>query len=297
MDYMQFREQYERQHPASVPRLEAEINEYPGWTRWAVLAAFICAALVSGVHTVPTVWKSIEVGPIITSDIRNAVSLASLLAIELAILLSAYLMAKGVKLAYAVMVVASSVAIMANLYSVVTAFKKLANGPEATIVGTSATDEGSLVVAVVLGIGAPLIALFTGKMFVDIHRADRVQEARARKLFREASIAWDKEIERAWKKHNPSNSSRVQSSNGQSNGQMTLPTASSLGHTKVPDATERARAHFTEHPEDLNRKPRDLVNDIGVSKSTINNVQRELRGRLTSNGHHDSNGLEESESE
>lgn len=188
MEYNEFRQQYEDQHPASVPRMEVEMNEYPPWVRPAVLLTFVCAALVSGVHTVPTVWKSIEVGTIITEVIRNVISVASLVAVEMAILLSAYLMAKGVRLAYFVTFIASSVAVMANLYSVVTAFN-------------TSDDKGALAVAVVLGIGAPLIALFTGKMFVDIHRADRIQDARAHKLFREASVAWDKEVGAAFKKY------------------------------------------------------------------------------------------------
>jgi len=189
MEYHEFRQQYEQQHPASVPRMETEMNEYPAWVRYAVLLTFVCAALVSGVHTVPTVWKSIEVGTIITEGIRNIISLASLVAVELAILLSAYLMAKGVKLAYFVTFIASAVAIMANLYSVVTAFS------------ADNAESGALIVAIVLGIGAPLIALFTGKMFVDIHRADRIQDARSRKAFRDASIKWDKEVGSAFKKY------------------------------------------------------------------------------------------------
>lgn len=186
MNYNEFRLEYENQHPASVPRMEVEMHEYQAWTWWAVLATFICAAMVSGVHTVPTVWKSIELSEVVTPVMRNIVSFASLLAIELAILLSAYLMAKGVKLAYGVMAMAATIAIGANLYSVIAALN--AGG-----------DIGALLVAIFLGIGMPFIALFTGKMFVDIHRADRVQDARAKKAFTEASVIWDKEIERSWK--------------------------------------------------------------------------------------------------
>lgn len=276
MEYYEFRQQYEQQHPASVPQMESEMNEYPGWVRPAVLTTFICAALVSGVHTVPTVWKSIEVGEIILPAVRNIISVASLVAVELAILLSAYLMARGVKLAYFVTFIASAVAVMANLYSVVTAFN-------------TSDDKGALAVAVVLGIGAPLIALFTGKMFVDIHRADRKQDAQTRHAFREASVAWDKEIEKAYKAFLKSNSvSNVQLSNvsnGQSIGQ---PAASTLGHTKVQDASRIVEEYLSTHPEAMDYSPRTLGDLLGVGKSTVNNVQRRLREKVTMNGHYES---------
>lgn len=276
LTYQEFRKEFEEQRPSSVPVYEVEMNEYQSWARWAVLLTFVCAAMVSGVHTVPTVWKGIEVNEIITSDVRNIVSVASLFAIELAILLSAYLMAKGVKLAYAVMGVASTVAVMANLYSVISA---LADGG----------DPGALIVAIVMGIGAPLIALFSGKMFVDIHRADRVQDARARKIYKEACIAWDKEVEKAWKASQRSPmSNRVSTeplsnvSNGLSIGQ---PMASTIGHTKVPDASRMVHDYLTDNPDALSMSPRVLAGLLGVGKSTVNNVQREMREKVLSNGH------------
>lgn len=278
-DYLEFRKQYELQHPASIPVLEEEISEYPKWTRFAVLTAFVAAALVSGVHTVPTVWKSIEVGELITPAVRNMVSLSSLVAIELAILLSAYLMAKGVRLAYGVMAIASAVAIMANLYSVITAFQR-------------GNDDGSLVVAVVLGIGAPLIALFMGKMFVDIHRSDRIQHSRAQKIYREACKAFDKEINNAWKSYQkttkPSMSNRPDVSNGQNYGQNVTPSASILGHIKRPDASEIVLRYLQENPQELDTNARELAARLNVGKSTVNNVQRQLKGMTEpTNGHHE----------
>lgn len=271
--YQEFRKQYEEQHPASIPVYETEMHEYQAWARWAVLLTFICAAMVSGVHTVPTVWKSIELSPIITADIRNVVSIASLFAIELAILLSAYLMAKGVKLAYVVMGIASSVAVMANLYSVIAAL-------------TAGGDAGALVVAIALGIGAPLIALFSGKMFVDIHRADRVQDSRARKTYKEDCIRWDKEVEKAYKvsmKLSSVHPSKV--SNGHVQWTDEQPAASNLGHTKVPDASRVVQQYLAENPHAISMSPRLLAGMLGVGKSTVNNVQREMREKVSTNGH------------
>lgn len=257
MDYSEFRAQYEQQHPASIPALEYEVNEYAWWVRWLVLAAFICTALVSGVHTVPTVWKGIEVGELITPAIRNVVSLASLAAVELGILLSAYLMAKGVRLAYIVMAIASLIAVAANLYSVVNAFN--AGG-----------DPGALFVAAVLGIGAPLIALFTGKMFVDIHRADRIQDARARRAYREALVAWDARVEKAWKSY--LRGVRTPSEQVSDN----RPTSDSQGQA------ERVRLYLTDNPDAVRLSVRDLSELLNVGRDTAHRVKREF----SENGNH-----------
>lgn len=284
MDYGEFRKQYEEQHPASVPRLEFELNEYPAWAKWATAAAFIAVSTVSAVHTVPTVWSTIEVGEIITPFVRNMASIASLVGVELTILLSAFLMAKGQIIAYIVMVIASIVAIMANLYS---SYKNLSDGG----------DEWAIAVSIVFGVGIPLIALFTGKMAMDIQRANRVQDGKARKMFKEASIAFDKEVERAWKaelKANPSRVSSVQLSNELSNGQSNAsPAASLVGHTKVPDASRVVREYLSENPAALNLSPRQLAELLGVGKSTVNNVQREMREVVASNGHMNGNGTHE----
>lgn len=48
-------------------------------------------------------------------------------------------------------------------------------------------------------------------------------------------------------------------------------------HTKVQNASELARAYFNAHPEALDMPARELVDVIGVGKSTINNVQQSMR--------------------
>lgn len=55
--------------------------------------------------------------------------------------------------------------------------------------------------------------------------------------------------------------------------------ASSIGHTKVVDASVRVQQHLDAHPEDLSLSPRELARKIGVGKSTANNVQRQHRAQ------------------
>jgi hypothetical protein len=267
-DYILFREQYELQHPASIPQLEYDVHEYQAWVRIAVLITFICAAAVSGIHTVPTVWQSIEVNEIVTETMRTIVSYASLAAIELAILLSAYLMAKGVKLAYFVMAIASTVAVLANLYSVMRAFN--AGG-----------EIGAMIVAIALGIGAPTIALFSGKMFVDIHRADRIQDARAKKVFKETSVQWDKEIEKAWKAYqkNGVGKRRVVTQNVVSHGKSV---EISTGNYQR-NATEIVHDYLQKNPDAFQRSNRDLASELGVSHPIVGKVKN---GLSNGNNHH-----------
>lgn len=260
MDYLEFRAAYELQHPASVPKMEIEMHEYPAWVRWAVLLTFIAAALVSGVHTVPTVWKGITPGEIITADVRNWAALASLVMVEFAILLSAYLMAKGQVLAYIVVTIASVVAVGANLYSVVNAF-------------ATNNEGGVILVAVIMGIGAPLIALFTGKMYVDIHRADRVQDARSKKAYKEACVQWDKEIERAYKAHQkasvlrPSQTDRREKVSVRSDNRQT-------------DKRTLVEQWLKDHPDKRGMSVRDIQAEMGgvVGHDLIAKVKKSMNG-------------------
>lgn len=312
MDYQDFRSQYEIMHPASVPIEPRAISEYPGWLQWAVLAMFICSALLSGVHTIPTAYSAIPKLTIVSEEVRVLIANLSFVAVEIAIMACAYALSRKFHLVILVTLIAVIViAMAANIDSVLTALR--------------ADETGKQIVAVILGIGAPLIAFTSGEMFVRIYRSSTLAELRAHEKYREDQRAWDEIVYMAFndyeeKRKNEervereeqrkleekarraerrqSRLSSVQPSNGQSNGQdggASSSSASTRGHTKVPDASRRAEAHFTEHPEDLGRKPRDLENVIGVGKSTINNVQRQMRNNLTSNGHHDVS--EEGESE
>lgn len=302
MEYQEFRAMYEEQHPASVPVETEPVAEYPWWLQYAVLVMFICSALLSGVHTIPTAYDAIPVTPIISEFIRTVIANLSFLAVELAIMICAYSLSRKFNLTMFITLCAVIlIAMAANVDSVLTAL--------------AAQDDGKRIVAVILGVGAPLIAFTSGEMFVRLYRSSVAATMRAQEQFRADQKQWDEIVFMAFTDHEEklkneekirldeerkleekrkrderrqSKSSTVQPSNGQSNGQTSSPAASTRGHNKVPNASELARQHFTEHPEDLDVQPRQLEDVIGVGKSTINNVQREMKARLSSNGH--SNG-------
>lgn len=279
MNYNDFRTIYAQQHPASVPTMEVEMSEYPAWLRYAVFLMFLSAAVLSGVHTVPTVHRSIEVGSV-AGWVRDGAALLSFVMVELAILLSAYLLVKRSVLAWMVLAVTFTVAMAANLVSVSRAFGE-------------SQAVGDQLVAIVLGVAAPLIALMSGKMFVSIHTVERGQHSRAARAFREASQRFDADVLAAWEKYQRragvrpslSESERPQlsavasadvqpdTSNGQ-NGHAT-----GQGYTKRTDARTLVESYLAENPDALTMPVRELATLIGVGKSTVATVIAEQRGK------------------
>lgn len=261
MEYSDFRKQYEEQHPASVPRLEYEASDFPKWFGFAVLFMFVTASLFSGVHTVPTAYRLVET--LVAEEARQLAGLASFAFIEMGILVSAYHLFKSWSWTiFAIFIVCILMAMGANLVSVSRAVE--------------GGDLGDTIVAVLFGVGAPLVATLCGKSYVSLNRSDRVLETRAQTRLQEKSVKHDKEVERAYKAYMKSNLSIVQVSNEVSIGQSA---ASSIGHKKVIDATVRVEQHLDAHPEDLSLSPRQLALKLGVGKSTANNVQRMRRGQ------------------
>lgn len=187
MDHNEFRKFYEETHPASIPKLKAELSIYPGWLQWVVLLMFVCAALLSGIHTIPTVRGGMSLDEW-GWEIVNVVSFGAFVAVELVFLVAAYaLMRKFSWLAVLALAAAFTVAMVANLQQNLEAYR--------------ASDPGTITVAVTLGIGAPLIAFLGGKMFVDIHKARRSLGGEAQKRLDKEEKDWDATIHREWKKH------------------------------------------------------------------------------------------------
>lgn len=72
--------------------------------------------------------------------------------------------------------------------------------------------------------------------------------------------------------------------NKRTNGQTDNGQYISLNARRGGKATQIARAYFTEHPEALNIPSRNLVGVIAAGKTTIDNVQREMKEELSKAG-------------
>lgn len=281
--FLQYREFYAAQHPASVPEPEMyeEVSDTPAWLPNATAAMFVSSSLLSGVHTVSTVYRLMEVtNALLPNWVYVGVALFSFVSVELALLLSAFLIVREKAWGYAILAVVFLFAMTANLYSVSRAIG-------------AAAGWGEIAVAVIMGIGAPLMALMAGKVYVQINRSERILAKRSKEGYQAARQKFDQEVIKAFNKAYPGAKMSVSVSvpllsdvsnglssvsNGQPTGQSA---ASSIGHTKVVDASARVQQHLDAHPEDLNLSPRQLAAKLEVGKSTVNNVQRQYR----TNGH------------
>lgn len=296
--FIAFRQHYQLTHPSSVPALVMPDKKeyqphykYRSWLRYVNLAILISASLLAGVHTVGVVYDGITVGPIITEFIRRVVSILSFCAVELSIFISAYIMDKKRNLAVAILIVGFLVSMAANIFSVFAAF--------ATV------DTGGRLVAVLLGVGAPLMALLAGAMYEDIDGdkriADQAVEARFNKAKRDAETTfqnrlaaydeavlgeyntWLARTERRSRTRvdvSKEVSNRVQ--NGQIGQGFGQPSNVQSLPENVPnplrlDARTRVIQHLEAFPMDISLPVRELETKIGVSKSTISDVIKTMR--------------------
>lgn len=189
MSFDEFRDQYKKKRPASVPRREqyTVTKEYADWLQWVVLAMFLTSAFLSGVHTAPTAYNTIEAAKV--ADVFRAIAaLGTFIFVELGILVSSYLLFKKWSwFAFLILAVCLVIAMVANLYSVNLAFR--------------AEDDFGKVVGVSFGLAAPLVAALTGKVFVNIHRSNEEALKKADQQFVLAQQAFDNEVNAAWEEY------------------------------------------------------------------------------------------------
>lgn len=281
--YIAFRKQYEARHPASIPRRRRVLSDYPGWLRAATFVMFFCSALLSGVHTVPVVRAGIPAS--VPPQIADVVAATAFVSVEIAILLSSYAMLGGGGVFVAgVLGLATLTALTANVYSVVRAYQD-----------STGSDPGTLVVAVITGVVAPGIAFLSGKMYVQMGRADRQERERAEAEYRRACQDWDVRIEREWARYQRQGHVRntVRSDSGRPIGVRDA--VRSDGNLDTPRMTgQRAadivREYLDAHPDAASLSVRDLAERLGVGKSTVAAVRAGLPGRVPampgSNGTH-----------
>jgi hypothetical protein len=277
MDYHEFRNQYEAQHPASVPVLRYELAAFPAWVRWAVMAMFMAAAVISGVHTVPTVYQTIESGKV-APLVHDIAALSSFIAVELAILLSAYLLKRNRGLGWLLLITTSFVAGIANLQSSLTAM----SGKQA--------DAWTQIVAVSVGLAAPLIVLASGKLLVDIFNGERTVNARADERYHEECKKFDAEVLAAFEKFSRSKKASVQLPAVPAGVQPSMLPASAMlsaadmrthghghGYARATDARERVRTYLREHPDAIRLSSRELAEQLGVGKTIVAEELKTLR--------------------
>lgn len=303
LDYMGFRQQYEQQHPASVPilrlppepELQYETGVYPSWVKWAVLLMFIASAIISGVHTVPTVNETIEQTKV-ALWVQHFAALSSFVAVELAILLSAYLLIKNKILGWLILIVTFVIAIIANVQSSMSALS------------ASDNSDWTRMVAIVLGAGAPLIVLMSGKLLVSIFNGERAITARAQERlstaretyntsareaeekYQEACRIFDAAVLEAWERyqkgHKRASAALSAPSVVSALSAPAMPVADARGHghgqgySRTTDARERVQQYLLENPEAIKMGSRELAKMVGVGKTIAADELKRVRQSL-----------------
>ncbi len=274
----QYRVYYEARNPMPVREVYAADNRL---IYIALTALVIASVIVSAYHTIP-----IFVGEDLTI-ITFIVGLAVFTMVELGIVSLTYI---NIKKAYE---------LNANKHADVLKWLRAGLGL-VFIVGVGANvysttrDAGftapviDLAIRIVVGLSAPVTAFVCGEVLamtgVDGQAKQRLLDTEhAVKL-----VEYQEEFLKAWdaRKSKWVGAVRVSIepqhsipnvSNGIPLESHALPSASTIGHKKAPDAAERVRKYYLEHPEALELSPLDVSQVLGVGKSTVYNVRNEMK--------------------
>lgn len=287
MDYVEFRTHYELQHPASVPRPDAfrAARVYPWWLQLVVIVMFVCAALMSGVHTVPTVREGMPDDSMFSNAVKDLIAYGSFAAFELSVFSASYaLLRRASAWVWLTLAVSFLVMVASNLLQVTRAF-------------ASDGDPGTQLVAVIVGVGAPLVALLSGKILVDIHRTNAHQDAEAAARYEDARRQFDADVLAAWEKQQKRTARTVSASSARrALGQAADSPADTdtdgrahgtgQGYSKRTDAREAVRRFLDDNPAAANLTVREIAELLKVGKTTVADVMKDWRAQRTSaNGH------------
>lgn len=270
--YAAFCEMYHSKTPP--PQMPAV--ERTDWLTLIALVALVSASvIVSGSRTV------VEFG-------GGLVGAAAFVMLELAIVAYGYIRTKkhydearhaNVKrLTSAGMYLAFGVAVAANIHATLKQN------------GIAVWELVDVIILLLVAIAAPALAFIAGDVLGMEAVSARQRQSKAAARHAEAMQQWREGLNAAWHASPLYRNVRVvavrdealpsTTSNGTSIGtgmEAALPALSTLGHRKVRNATTLAEEFFQVHPGHIHTPCEQLVDQIGVGKSTINKVQQRLR--------------------
>lgn len=268
MTYDDFERDWLRKHRSSIPRKQrvSSARSYFWVLFWIVVASG--AAVYSAAHTIPAAELTI---PLSVKD-RSTLALSVFAIVELVIFGAAAKRHDIYWLRY-LMLAATLVALVSNVGSSVLAVNE---------------NEGNLlnqIGGVLLSVLAPVTALAAGEV---LHKEQDKRDAAHRladEAHRAAMVELQAKVNAAWKRYEKdSQASIVQPSKGRpmdvSIGQDYTPAASTLGHTKVPDASKRVHEFYEQNRDalwDEQLGVRKVAEELGVGRQTVSNVRQVLR--------------------
>lgn len=176
--------------------------------------------------------------------------------------------------------IAFAIAVFANLYASVSHLPIIAPYKEAI----------DLLIALLVGVSAPLLAFISADILgIQWVRSER-RRAALKAAFDSAVSEWFAARENSWNARKkdyglkisvaPTVSNSIPSlSNGSSvgNGATSLPSESTLGHKKAPNATAVVTEYFQNNPDALDGNAVDIAKMLGVGKSTVYIVMGKMK--------------------
>jgi hypothetical protein len=276
MTFDEFERDWLRKHKAFVPRKQrvSSAREFFWIGFWVLVAGG--AAVFSGSHTIPaaemTIFQSVPN--------RDVLAITAFIIVELVIFGAAAGRHEIGWLKW-LLLACVLVALVGNISSSARAVTE--NG------GDALNQFGGVLLSII----APITALAAGEVLhIQLDKRNHKHED-AQRLYDEKMVELQAKINTAYKRYEK-DTSTVQPSKGRpmdvSIGQGYIPAASTLGHTKVPDASKRVQEFYEQNKDalwDETLGVRKVAEHLGVGRQTVSNVRQVLRDQAKqSNGHH-----------
>lgn len=284
MQFSEFKQWYMDTHPGSIPvKAEGIISPYPNWYRRGLFLMFVAATIISGAHTIPAVYASLD-AHFWAEGIRLLVSVFGFLAVDLALFLAAYasLVMGNANSAVWLIRVIFFIALMSNLNSVF-------------IAGQAGAPIPTLVVGVALGFGIPWVAMKAGDLYAHMNVEENRLRDELEEEYSEAVRDFDRTVLQQYgtyrakmeKKVSIGISSGISSGIPNGNG---IPELSSGNSNGIPDgnsgsngnskrnqnAAEAVKEYLLAHAgEELNAL--EVARVLNVGKSTVYNVMNAMK--------------------
>lgn len=270
---------YSATNPPPVQKLYQQDNF---WIKAALGVVLVASIIVSGSHTIPTFADG-------DTLIKGVVGVSAFFMVEVAIVALEFIRTQRhyriareepASLGYFIvagLVVAVAVALLGNMEYMLSSH------------GILITDGLRLIILLGMALSAPLLAFLVGGVLAMYAVMDRVGARRHHEAYETEMQGWEDGLRRAWhaNKGRLGGSMQIQVdrpvvSNGNSNGIPlenipVLPSKSSIGHSKQPQASRIVREFFTSNPDALQGDAVEIAQRLGVGKSTVYALMKELK--------------------
>lgn len=169
------------------------------------------------------------------------------------------------------------------------------------IVGLGANTDASLkhqgivlpqwintTIHLLVALSAPTLAFISSDVLAIELMATDIKRREVEESHKAAMDEWQAGFVRSWAAQQKNWGVKVEVENpGLSNGNPgnsignsgILPSKSTLGHTKKPDAAKRVKDYLEENPDAVNGNPLEIAAHLEVGKSTVYNVLKEYKSK------------------